>query len=104
MFGCVHSNPKNVINLIFLIAKQYLYRCRCTKEKPEKLKVISCIEDCKKIEAYNAKLQGKTASHYKKWYGLKQNVQWPFEKDANQTEIELERVQEILINDTLRTG
>ena len=58
---------KQLINIIVLIVKQYLYAQRYFKKKPNFQQLICKIIYCKKIEEYIAKRNGRLKKHKAKW-------------------------------------
>ena len=60
-----NSNPKSIVNLVALIIKQYLYRCRCKNVKPQQ--AWSAVDHVMLNEIYNGKLVGSLRKIYQKW-------------------------------------
>ena len=73
----VLGKPSHVINMLGVLIKQYIYRCRCTKTKPYICEAESIIERTRLTELFNAKLQGELAvnKHFKKWAPIHTNYQ-----------------------------
>ena len=78
-FACeVHLSYRNIllcdvsgtycaINLMCLITKQFIYRCRCKNEKPNRYQLRREILRMKNIEKYYAKKNCKMVQFCKKW-------------------------------------
>ena len=50
------ANCKNrLVNLVYLVAKQYIYSCRCRGVFPRLIECINRLKDVKDSELYNAK-------------------------------------------------
>ena len=68
LFNEIHNDPRNIANLLCLIAKQYLYRTRC---KGSQIKVVAFsreIENYRDTEKYNAVKFNKLSKFLKKWH------------------------------------
>ena len=63
-----HSDPRNVINFMGLVAKQYIYAMRY-KNKVLDIGIFqNRILKFRNYELYNAKINGKVKQHIRKWY------------------------------------
>ena len=63
----VAKNPKDSINMICLIVKQYIYSSRCLKIIPNFQNLKQKIMEYHNVEKYLAKIIGKMEKHNKKW-------------------------------------
>lgn len=55
------------VNHILLIAKKYIYSCRCNKTKPSIMVLIARIKMIHQLEMMVAKSRNKLSFHLKKW-------------------------------------
>ena len=62
-----NSFHENVINLICTIIKQYIYRSRCFKVKPNINETLKIINEIHSIYKNIAIVQNKIKAHEKKW-------------------------------------
>ena len=81
-----HDNPAHVSNFTGLIAKQFIYKCRCQKMLP--LKWQEEIESIHDIELFSSRHNGKLSKHCKYWAPFKPELL----RLANETLIEQEYV------------
>lgn len=70
----VYPKPSHVINLIVLVAKQFIYRQRCQKKTPYAEVFLRELEQIYNIEFRIAYNTGKMRRHYKKWCVIKQEL------------------------------
>ena len=63
----VESNVGHLINFIVLVAKQYIYACKCKKEEIRFEQFIRNIQELYNVEKYNAQINGNIMFHNKKW-------------------------------------
>lgn len=70
ILNTVHPKAANVINFLVLISKQYIYRCRCLKQKPNKDCLLQEIENIQNMEFRIANYKGKLIRHVIKWSTL----------------------------------
>lgn len=70
MFNTVHPKTSSVINLIILIAKQYIYKCRCLQVQLSSQMLKMEIESVYKIEEAIARKTGRLRLHCAKWETL----------------------------------
>ena len=63
----IQKNKYNVFNLLALIAKQYIFACKCTKITPSYKMLFRKIIEFQSIENYNADTDKKQQNHVKKW-------------------------------------
>ena len=66
-----NCKEKGIVDLIILIVKQYLYRSRCFKNKPNFQEIVKIISETKNIERYIAIQKNQLTCHNKKWSQLK---------------------------------
>ena len=66
-----HPNPHHIINWVVLIAKQYIYMCRCKNQDISVEIVCKVIEDYHDIDLFEAKRLGKIKVHIEKWHNYK---------------------------------
>ena len=66
MFGIVDCNRDLFVNHILLIAKKYIYSCRCNKTKPSIIVLNASIRMIHRVEMV-AKSCDKLPTHLKKW-------------------------------------
>ena len=67
ILNTVHENAKHITNLVTLITKQFIYRCRCKKERPSIRKVQQELLTWYNIEKYIAKKTLRVDNFNKKW-------------------------------------
>ena len=67
IFNKLMKDPNHVINLIALICKQLVYRCRCTKKKPTVQLLCNEIEFIQRIEFQEAHGNNKLAKYNARW-------------------------------------
>ena len=53
MFGIMDCNRDLFVNHILLIAKKYIYSCRCNKTKPSIMVLIARIKMIHQLEIYD---------------------------------------------------
>ena len=70
VYNCIHAKPGNIFNFILLVAKQYIYRCHCFKEKPSGISFINQVQVYKNIEKYNAIKFGSLDRYMAKWHNV----------------------------------
>ena len=72
MLGIVDYIEENmsILNLLFIITKQYLYACRCLGSTPYFDALLYRIYNCEKIEGSIAEHKGKLVTHQNKWNPL----------------------------------
>jgi len=63
----IENDPKHVINLVVLIAKQYIYKTRCLKTLPNIQELVKHVEEIDRIEKYLAVSQNRIQSFKRKW-------------------------------------
>ncbi len=66
----ISKNPKDSVNMICLIVKQYIYSSRCLKIIPNFQNLKQKIIEYHNVEKYLAKRIGKLKTHNKKWRDL----------------------------------
>ena len=69
----MHNIKNNIANTIMLITKQYIYRKKCLKEKPNLKGLKLEIMYTKQIELYNACIDGRQVKVSKKWEPVQLN-------------------------------
>ena len=67
IYNTVHSKPKHVLNLMMLVAKFVIFRCKCRKEKPNVISIINEISHIYNIEFFVASSKNKIGKHELKW-------------------------------------
>ena len=67
IFNRVTTRKYHVINFLVLVAKQFIYRCRCMKESVIFNVYRRYIKQIEAVEKYIAVKNGKLAMHHKKW-------------------------------------
>ena len=67
MFGMMDCNRDLFVNHILLIAKKYIYSCRCTKTTPSIIVLDARIKMIHRLEMMIAKSCNKLPIHLKKW-------------------------------------
>ena len=67
MNNSVHPKKNNILNLITLIVKQYIYRCKCQGKNITTKGVLQEIYSFQQIESYNAAIDCRTEHHRKRW-------------------------------------
>ena len=83
IFNTAHDNPSHVINFIVLAVKYKSYVCRCLKQEPTYKCIITYLNECEKIEKYNAVKSGNVTKHIIKWegYSIKKTTNKASESD-----------------------
>ena len=64
------TNRQSSSNLIVLVTKQTLYRCKCANVEPNKNMVINEIKFIKKIEENNVWTKMQKQAFYNRWYKM----------------------------------
>ena len=67
LFNNVVPNPKHLPNLIFLLAKMYIYKTRCKEERLNIETFKNWIVEIRDIEKRIAYKNKKLAQHEQKW-------------------------------------
>ena len=67
MLNNVHCKPKNLVNFMELIAKQYIFASKCLKKRPVFEEVMEKVTQLEKIEKYIALNEDQMAKHEQKW-------------------------------------
>ena len=67
IFGITDSKEELFVNHILLIAKKYIYSCKCNKVKPSFLVFLAKVKTIYKLEMMVAKYGNKWPTHLKKW-------------------------------------
>ena len=67
IYNLSHPKASHVANFIVLIAKQFIYRCKCENRKPNTRQILNEIEIYYKMEKYNAIVNDKMGKHLSKW-------------------------------------
>ena len=70
IFSHIHPNHNHVSNLVVTVLKQYIYRCRCQKKKPNKYAFVKEINNLHNIEYALSLRQHKHKKHIDKWSPL----------------------------------
>ena len=73
MFGIMDCNRDLFVNHILLIAKKYIYSCRCNKTKPSIMVLNARIKMIHQLEMMVAKSCSKLPFHLKKWGKFTEN-------------------------------
>ena len=63
----VHPKPKNLINLLVLIIKQYLYACKCLNRLPRFYEIVNKFELMFQTARYQAHVKGQERVFREKW-------------------------------------
>lgn len=67
MFNTISKEPKNIINMIVLITKHYIYRTKCMEQVLNVFQLKECILWHYKMELLGAKINGKQGKCEAKW-------------------------------------
>ena len=67
IYNNIMENPTNVFNLILLVLKQYIYRCKCQNTTPNRYELWCEIKLCYDVEMYNASRVGRLEKVKRKW-------------------------------------
>ena len=67
IFGTMHCKRDLFVNHILLIAKKYIYSCRCNKTKPSIIVLSARIKMIYRLEILVAKSCNKLPIHFEKW-------------------------------------
>ena len=70
LYNLVHPKCTHIINFIVLMAKQYIYRCKCMNKKLNMLEFSQEINFIKEIEFYNAQTLKQQIFNKCKWNRL----------------------------------
>ena len=70
MFGIMDCNRELFVNHILLIAKKYIYSCRCSKTTPSIIVLNARIKMIHRLEMMVAKSCSKLPIHLKKWASI----------------------------------
>ena len=74
MFLCTVSQQiEHIANYIMLLAKQYIYTCRCLKKNPNKFELYKKFRTVQSYELYHAKTNNTVAKYCKRWCIPKNN-------------------------------
>ena len=73
MFGIMDCNRDLFVNHILLIARKYIYSCRCNKTKPSIMVLNARIKMIHQLEMMVAKSCNKLTFHLKKWGKFTEN-------------------------------
>lgn len=84
IFNLVHPKPGHIVNMIILITKQYIYRCRCFGKLPVFEVLNAEIQNIQKIEYTIAKDKGKLQYFYEKWSQLYSDMVMSDQEAQNQ--------------------
>lgn len=84
MFNLVHPKASHVINLLVLMTKQYIYRCRCFVRIPQIEELLIEIDTIQKVEYAIAQKKAKLHLHVEKWSGLFRELEISEEAQALQ--------------------
>ena len=63
----VHDNPKQVVNFLLLLTKQYIHKCKCLNVTPRFDQLRNEIDLMYKIELFNAQINNQFVKHLLKW-------------------------------------
>ena len=63
----MHSEPRNIINFLCLVTKQYIYKQRCLKKELSKTELSTTFRSLKNTELFIAKKNNKEYLHRQKW-------------------------------------
>lgn len=67
ILNCYKGEYVQLVNTILLITKQYIYRCKCQKQKLSIMELVTSIYNYQKMEASIAKEKKIYYKHEKKW-------------------------------------
>ena len=67
ILNSVHPDPKNVINFLVLVTKQYIYAQKCLGQKIMFKQLVENFTKLKELELYNARKDFKEFKHDRKW-------------------------------------
>ena len=65
VLNLIHEKVDSVFNYICVIAKQYIYRCRCQRVLPNR--IWEEIDKIQQSEFYTSKVNRKLHKHVRKW-------------------------------------
>ena len=63
----MEESPCHIVNLIVLITKQYIFRCKCFNSTPNIAHLYAEIKNVRRIELYNALSNGDAKKVRKRW-------------------------------------
>ena len=69
----LRQDKGNITNFILLIAKSYIYSCKCTGNKLKIRELEMKIEKIRKYESFYAQRNNKVAKHCEKWLNSRKN-------------------------------
>ena len=70
VLGSVVKPKPHVFNLYILLAKKYIYACRCQKNLPNISAYLKIVQTTREIEWYIAHKNDKLKYHYRKWSSI----------------------------------
>ena len=73
VFNKVHKQVDNIVNLLCLIIKQFIYRCKCNNTLP--IGDFEFVQKHYDIECFTAKIEGCYSSFIRKWLPFKPELQ-----------------------------
>lgn len=88
MLNLVTERKSHVLNLLILIVKQFIYRCRCLNVAPSFDQVYKQILEVCQIEEFIAKRKDKWNYHVKKWKIIKPSLQLQQNTNGNDYVVE----------------
>ena len=89
MFNTVYRNRSNIVNLIILIAKQYIYATRCLQSNLNILVFKALVKQIRNVEKFNAMRNDKMDKFAFKWEGVTNN------RENNSNDVVMEYLQEM---------
>ena len=67
LFNSIVEQPAHVYNFFVLIAKQFIFRCKCQNKLPTFQAMINEVKYIRRIELYNSISDGTYEKMLKKW-------------------------------------
>ena len=77
LFNTVHPVRTHIVNMMVLLAKQHIYRCRCFKVESNANTFFRQLNMIYMYKAYYAKMKNVNFKHIKKWKPLYQHLDTP---------------------------
>ena len=71
MFNLVTNDLRELLNLLVLVIKQYIYANRCLKRKCTTQELVSKVELFRKSDLYSARKNNNCKNYYCKWFNVK---------------------------------
>ena len=64
------SSSKKIVNFVILVAKKYIFNCKCQDTMPTVKGLVAYLKYWENIERFNAYKTNTSTTHYEKWNGI----------------------------------